>query len=251
MERVKFSGVGNIIRFNWHYYVLSIAGVLLLVIAGELLDFQHAYLLHILAVAILLSIIVSLAVSAYIYDFSNLYTFHWLSREITTTKKIVNIHAGFDETSHILAKLYPDSTLTVLDFYDPVKHMEVSIERARKAYPSFPGTIKISTENLPFSANSVDVVFLTLAVHEIRNLEERTNFFKSLRNSLTPGGKIIVTEHLRDVNNFLAFNIGFLHFHSRNEWLRNFQEADLYVISESKITPFISIFILQSNGTSS
>jgi hypothetical protein len=202
------------------------------------------------AAAITLSVIISLAVSAYIYDFSNLYSFSWLDPKNISAKQIVNIHAGFDETSHTLAKLYPESTLQVLDFYDPVKHTEVSIERARRAYPSFPGTTTITTEVLPLGEDSVDLIFLTLAAHEIRNPQERIHFLKLLRSTLVPGGKIIVTEHLRDVNNFLAFNIGFQHFYSRNEWLNNFQEAGLEVISESKITPFISVFTLQAHGTS-
>lgn len=251
MERVKFSGVGNIIRFNWHYYALSFAGVVVVLIVARLLPFEQTYLIDLLAAAIVISIIISLAVSAYIYDFSNLYSFDWLDDKNLTEKRIVNIHAGFDETSHILVSLYPTSTLQVLDFYDPIKHTEVSIERARKAYPTFPGTIKIATDKLPISSNSTDLIFLTLAAHEIRNPEERTIFLKSLASTLAPGGKIIVTEHLRDVNNFFAFNIGFLHFHSRKQWLKNFHEAGLTITAESKITPFISAFTLQPHGSPS
>ena len=42
---------------------------------------------------------VSLVVSSYIYDFSNLYTFKWLNIG-PCFAHIINIHAGFDETSH-------------------------------------------------------------------------------------------------------------------------------------------------------
>ncbi len=101
------------------------------------------------------------------------------SLNIGTGKQLVNINAGFDETSLLLKEKYPDSDLIVFDFYDPVKHTEISIERARKAYPQFPGTTKISTNNIPLKDNSADYIFLLLAAHEIRNDEERIDVFQT------------------------------------------------------------------------
>ncbi len=68
---------------------------------------------------------------------------------------------------------------------------------------------------------------------------------------LAKTGKIIVTEHLQDRANFLAYNIGFFHFHSRTTWLNTFQSAGLNVADEIKVTPFITTFILDKNGTAS
>jgi hypothetical protein len=170
---------------------------------------------------------------------------------LSSATNLVNIHAGFDETSHLLAKAYPNANLSVFDFYDPEKHTEISIERARRAYPPFPGTVKITTGNIPLVEKSVDTILLTLAAHEIRNDHERSLFLKHLGKTLKAEGRIVVTEHLRDLNNFLAFNIGFMHFLSRRTWLKNFDEAGLRVDAESKLTPFLSIFILTTNGTAS
>ncbi len=250
MERTSFSGVANIVRFNWHYYLLAALAIAFLFTSSTFLSDSYAIVFKLIAGLILLTTFVSLCVSAYIYDFSNLYTFAWLNRK-SGESKIVNIHAGFDETSYLLKQIYPEAELRVFDFYDPKKHTEVSIERARRAYPQFPGTIKISTDNVPLQANTTDLILLTLAVHEVRNDHERVAFLKTLSDALSADGRIIVTEHLRDVNNFLAFNIGFFHFFAKNTWLQNFRDSGLAVTSEFNITPFITVFILQRHGTAS
>jgi hypothetical protein len=245
LVRTPYQGVINIIRFNWHFYVVAGISVLLILCASVYVERLLFWFLAVLAFGIFASTCISLLVSYYVYDRSNLYNFTWLDQfnksEIQT---IVNAHAGFDETSWILKKNFPSTEVKVFDFYDPQKHTEVSIERARKAYPSYDGTVKISTSKLPLPSNSVSIIFNIFALHEVRNRNERIRFlleqFRALRND----GKVVVVEHLRDVPNFLAYNIGFFHFLSENEWCNNFQEARLCVHSKFKITPFITVFIL-------
>jgi hypothetical protein len=62
---------------------------------------------------------------------------------------------------------------------------------------------------------------------------------------LRDAGKVVVVEHLRDVPNFLAYNIGFFHFLSEKEWSDNFCQAGFNVDVKFKITPFITVFILR------
>ena len=136
---------------------------------------------------------------------------------------MVNIHAGFDETSILLSTKFPDAELIVFDFYDPEKHTEVSIKRARKAYPSYPNTKKIITSTIPLGDSCADKIFVTLAAHEIRDDNERIIFFKELYRILKTGGQIFVTEHHRDLYNFIAYTIGFFHFHSYSTWTNTFR----------------------------
>jgi hypothetical protein len=161
--------------------------------------------------------------------------------------RLVNIHAGFDETSALLRGRYPQAALRVLDFYDPRKHTEISIRRARKAYPAFPGTQSVTTEDVTLAAGSADCIFLILAAHEIRDPAERTRFFARLRDALGPGGKVVVMEHLRDWRKFLAYNFGFYHFYPASTWWRAFCQSGLLLVEETKITPFVSVFILKKN----
>ena len=134
-----------------------------------------------------------------------------------------------------------------MDFYNPETHTEVSIKRARKAYPPSSNTLKTSTSILNLADNSVDKVFITLSAHEIRNENERVVFFKEVARILKPKGQIFVTEHLRDTVNFLAYNIGFFHFLSKSSWHQTFQSSNLSIRKEVKITPFITTFILETD----
>jgi len=243
--RKPLQGVWNIVRFNWHFYLLSLGFLLLLGGLVVLLP-SYSFWFRLIAFATLITSLNSLIVSAYVYDFSNLYSLDWLPpKDSKTDFHIVNINAGFDETSILLQQKHPKAIMTVLDFYDPQKHTEVSIKRARKAYPPFPNTQTISTSSIALAANSADLIILFLAAHEIRNEAERIAFFKELQRILKPKGQIIVTEHLRDLPNFLAYTIGFFHFHSRDTWLQTFAKAKLNVAEEINNIPFIKTFTLK------
>lgn len=248
MEKIRkpFQGILNIVRFNWHFYLLSFGFVLLLILlASSLPAFEKP--LHVAGFCVLVISVISLSVSWYVYDVSDLYSFNWLNSS-STNQQIVNITAGFDETSSLISNRFPKAEILVFDFYDPLKHTEISIKRARKAYPAFPGTQQVTTSKLKMQDHSFDKIFLILSAHEIRDEKERINFFMELNRVLTPNGEIFVVEHLRDLSNFLAYNIGFFHFHSKPTWLRSFSAAQLDIQQEIKITPFISTFVLKKHG---
>jgi hypothetical protein len=249
LSRKPFQGIAHIIRFNWHYYVAAciLTGLGLAVISYLSCPLRVAAAT--IVVLLVLSIVVSVGISWYIYDGSGLYRFIWLDQlGIQPRQKLVNVHAGFDETSEIFSKKYPASELSVLDFYDPEKHTEISIRRARKAYPSFPGTQKININEWSPQGRPADFIFLIFAAHEIRDPAERILFFKKLRGFLSEEGRIVVLEHQRDMYNFIAYNFGFFHFLSGKSWKKTFAKAGLYAVSEFKINPFIKTFILKSNG---
>lgn len=247
--RKPLQGVANIIRFNRHFYVIGLNTVVMLICLGELLPGKYHPLLLFFAISGALSMFITLAVSWYVYDYSGIYNLTWLDNlDIKNSDNLVNINAGFDETSVLLSEKYPDSNLTVFDFYNPLRHTEVSIARARKAYPAYPNTIAIKTGAVPLQPNSIDYIFAIFSAHEIRDRAERVQFFRQLQNALSPNGKIIVLEHLRDVPNFMAYNIGFFHFHSKKEWLNTFNASGLAIQSETRLTPFLSTFVLQKNG---
>ncbi len=248
-KRKPYQGVWNIIRFNWHFYVLSFGVLLLIFVLANYVADPYRFSLNILGFLIIAMTSISLMVSFYVYDLSGLYDLKWLNDLKNAGKsKIVNINAGFDETSMLLKEQFKDSELTVFDFYDPLKHTEISIKRARKAYPPYPYTIQINNSNIPLKDNQADFIFVILSAHEIRIEAERIAFFEELKRILSPKGQIVVVEHLRDLPNFLAYNIGFFHFHSKKIWLKTFEKAKLNIFKEIKITPFISTFILEKHG---
>jgi SAM-dependent methyltransferase len=252
MESIRkpFQGVQNIIRFNWHFYVVALV-VLILGFGLNLFllnDFQC--IINSILLLIGISVLFSLLVSWYIYDCSDLYEFKWMS-EFENANQILNIHAGFDETSEIIEQKFKNAELAIFDFYDEQKHTEISIKRARKLFPDSEKTIQVVTNQFPVENEKFDLILNIFSAHEIRNMDERVQFFKEQNRVLKPNGKIIVTEHLRDFPNFLAYTIGFFHFHSKNTWKKTFEGSGFQIEKEIKKTAFISTFILTKNGISS
>ncbi|MCT1525735.1 class I SAM-dependent methyltransferase [Sphingobacterium hotanense] len=242
VRRTAFQGIKNIIRFNWHFYVIAAVSILLLIALSQFLSGILVYLIYATIGFTMLGILASLAVSYYIYDYSDLYELRWIDKE--NPKQILNVNAGFDETSELIKNKKQNTTLSIIDFYNPNKHTEVSIKRARERYPSPKETISVETDNLPFADKSFDLILCVLSAHEIRDQRERTRFFKELSRVLADEGKLMVTEHLRNTNNFLAFQIGFFHFFSKPNWTTVFEEAGLKMREIHKNNPFISTFIL-------
>lgn len=245
-SRKPFQGVLNIVCFNWHFYLLSGLFIIFLVLLAVFLGEIYSIYLLLIAFLVFLPTVISLVVSAYVYDFSDLYSFSWIKNlQISLQSNIININAGFDETSTLLKNQHQFENLQVFDFYDETKHTEISIKRARKAYPAFPNTQNITTTHIPLEESSIDVAFLIFSAHEIREENERNSFFSELNRIIKENGKVILVEHLQDLPNFIAYTIGFLHFHKKSTWKNTFQNSNFYIKQEIKHTPFVSVFILE------
>jgi SAM-dependent methyltransferase len=244
LKRRKFQGVLNILSFNRHFYVFGGIALALLILCHWVFGWPE-YLFWIIIAAFIYGLIMPLAVSAYVYDFSGYYNFNWLGKyqlQDGEKKLFLNINAGFDETSYIIHHLFSKATLRVFDFYNPAQHTELAIVRARKVSLVYPGTQVIKTDAIPLQDHSADVIFLLSAVHEIRAHKEKVRFLKECHRLCKPDGQVIMVEHLCDFPNFLAFSIGFTHFFSRKTWINAFREAGFTAIDETKFTPFMSVF---------
>ncbi|RYE34725.1 MAG: methyltransferase [Sphingobacteriales bacterium] len=250
--RGRYQGTWNIIRFNRHFYVLALLSVSGLIVVEIFLEGVIGTLMLAAATVISLSTVISLAVSLWVYDLSGFYKMNWIRYSgLPKGAQVFNIHAGFDETSSLLSDKFPLAKLTAYDFYDPIEHTEISIKRARTAYPSFPGTQKISTKGTGLPVHKADMIFLIFSLHEIRNTEERRNFLRTLKGLLTSEGRIIVVEHQRDLPNFIAFNVGFFHFYSPASWMKDFNSAGLLIERREAFTPFVNLYTLIKNDSTS
>ncbi len=244
IKRRNFQGVLNILSFNRHFYVYGLITLVLIIGSRHIISWPDSLYLVVIF-AFIYGLIMPLLVSAYVYDFSGFYTFDWLKKmniEDTKDNLNLNINAGFDETSFIIAKLLPLSKLQVYDFYNASQHTEPAIIRARKVSLVYPNTRQINSNSIPLPDHSVDNVFLISAIHEIRRHDEKLQFLKECRRVCKPKGNVIMVEHLRDFPNFVAFTIGFTHFFSKAIWKKAFEEAGFNSIKETKFTPFMSIF---------
>lgn len=243
IKRRKFQGVLNILSFNRHFYIFGLLALTIIIISHITFRWSDT-LFWIIVIAFIYGLVMPLIVSAYVYDFSGYYNFEWLKKNDFTpgTEHILNINAGFDETSFIIKNIFPHADLKVFDFYDSHRHTEPAIVRARKVSLVYPGTQQIKSNTIPLKDNSVDLIFLLSAVHEIRSQEEKILFLKECHRVCKPGGKVIMVEHLRDFPNFLAFSVGFTHFFSKKIWNQAFEKAGFNSFTETKFTPFMSVF---------
>ena len=243
-KRKKFQGVLNILSFNRHFYVFGLGALILLFISHAVVKWP-APVFWVIAAAFGYGLIMPLLVSAYVYDFSGYYDLNWMNELVHDHKnpdRIINISAGFDETSFILKEKFPWADLKAFDFYNAKQHTEVAIKRARKASLVYPGTQQVASGSFPLADRTVDIVFLLSAVHEIRSHDEKVLFLKECHRICKPAGKVVMVEHLRDFPNFLAFSVGFTHFFSRSTWKNAFERADFATFRETKFTPFMSVF---------
>jgi SAM-dependent methyltransferase len=246
VRRGRYQGVANIVLFNWPMYAggLIISGVAAYLARLNLP--RHWRVGAKIAAGLSFGYLAnSLLASHCIYDRSWLYQWRWLRALLPQApNRIVNVHAGFDESSVALQRLFPKAELKVLDFFDPTHHTEPSIERARRYRPAAIPAQRIDAASWGTEPNSADLILLFLAAHEIRRQDERVAFLRQASQTLAPGGSVVVVEHLRDRPNFMAFGPGFLHFHSRRTWLDSFTDAGLVVKRTFRITLFIHVFQL-------
>jgi SAM-dependent methyltransferase len=243
--RGKYDGLLEILNYNRRFYALTLTGAAAGIVIATLLPRKPALLLA-GAIAVALGwIVVSLLVSHYVYDRSTLYDLHWMRERLARVpRNWVNIHSGLDQTSEILQSVFPNSQGQILDIYDPKEMTEPSIARAREVSGGGPAALRADFRKLPLADSSCDAMFLIFAAHEIRHRASRVEFFQEVARALAEGGTVILVEHLRDAANFLAFGPGFLHFHSRGEWLYAAASAHFRLQQEMSITPFVHVFVL-------
>jgi hypothetical protein len=246
--RGPFQGMMTIARFNWPFYLAASAALVASGVGLFLLSNPLKVACTIAFGCGFYFIFVSLSVSHLIYDCSDLYRWSWLDRALQglPMHQAIYCHSGFDETSPELRERFRDVQWDILDHYDPKQMTEPSIQRARALFPPTPGTVACRYDAWPLSAESADVVFGLLAIHELRTEAERTAWFAEARRCLRQRGRVVLAEHVRDAANFLAFGPGFFHFHSRASWLRCWEQAGLRCQDQFRVTPFIQILVLTS-----
>lgn len=250
--RGRYQGVLQILQFNWRLYLATAGGLVAASLAWPLLPIAGRAALILGFTPAVFWMVASLAVSHYVYDRFPIYDLHWLQRTLAATpRRWINIHAGWDETSGVLAAVFPDAVGEAVDLFDPRTMTEPSIReasrmrQARQAIRAAVPSISARYDALPFENGTVDAAFAIFAAHELRRREQRVKFFSEVRRVLTAHGEMVVMEHARDWWNFFAFGPGFLHFFARHEWRATAQAAGLEVRTEFELTPFVHVFVMR------
>jgi SAM-dependent methyltransferase len=243
-------GVRQIVRFNWPFYALAGAALLIAppAIAHLPLPGPARVFLYAMTGLAGLWVVASLVASWIIYDRSPLMRWDWLPRALGFTPGAwINIHSGLDESTPALRTLFGAEHGRVFDMFDPAQMTEPSIARARlrRGKPEDGQPQVVDFRHLPLPNGTIEAALLLLSAHELRTDQARMALFTELRRVLGPGGRVVVAEHLRNAANFLAFGPGALHFHSRRTWTRCFARTRFDIHAEFPITPFVRVFVLR------
>lgn len=236
----------QIVRFNWPFYAAAGGVVAAAPFAVRWLPATPWIRAPFYAGAGLVAmwLAASLAASWIVYDRSRLMEWDWVLQALGfDPRSWINIHAGHDDSTEALRRIFKNPRGRVFDIFDPGEMTEPSIARAR-ALATMPAE-RADYRRLPLPNGTVDAAMLLLSAHELRSEQARGALFSELRRVLGPGGRVIVAEHLRDWANFLAYGPGCLHFHSRRTWVRCFSRHRFDVHAEFSITPFVRIFVLR------
>lgn len=233
-------GAKRIFFYNWPVFVGTWLGA-----AAVLAFAPHTALFVVSACVALAWSIVSLAVSFYVYDASELESGAWISSlGLGAVGTWIALDAGLDAEIDLRATM-PGKCAARLDIFDSSVMKAGSISRARRRTPRVEAATASKPSALAVATASCDAAVVAFSAHEIHPARAREEFFAELHRAVTPGGKLLLVEHVRDLANFLAFGPGVLHFLPRAEWLRLAAHAGLRPVLERRITPFVMALVLE------
>lgn len=230
VPRSRIEGVRNVVVFNWPKYAVALILLGLTPLIGGALGIG-------LALAVTIPTAMSLIATHWVYDRSDLYELPWLDGIGLSPRRVLLLHAGFDEIRSFLEDKLPGARIQEHDFFSSSDTPEASIRRARKSGSTAPRDLTGVTH--------IDLAIAFLSAHELRDSERRAQLFRDAAATLTPGGALVVVEHLRDLPNAIAYSIGVGHFLSRRSWEDTFRRAGLTLVGERTHTPLVHTFILK------
>lgn len=252
-KRKPFEGIRKVVAFNWPMYLWTSAFI---ICSAVLVCFTSGWSRLIIGLACggtLMQLLASLIAVQWAYDSSDLFRWHWLENALDSAPLhptyIATINAGFDEFTEHIRMLFKDSDVQALDFYNPDSTTEPSIARARRLYPSPVPAITIDSGRWDVETR-YQLIFIMFSAHEIRTQPGRIAFFEQVRLHLAPktvSGKsrVILVEHLRNLPNFIVFNIGTFHFYPFSIWKDAWRRAGLRLVKSLSISPFVNVMILE------
>jgi SAM-dependent methyltransferase len=225
----------KVIRFNWPKY----AGALALVTAAGGASAAGGpgwirYPLWAVCAPGLVWTLTSVAATWWVYDHRKVY--EQLAAGLPDAGQWAAVHAGFDDSLPALRAAIGRPPATVGEI---AIRPGASLRRARKLSRAS------TAAGLSLTAGSLDSIFVTFAVHEVRGTSGQRALFAALRRALRPGGRLIITEHSRDAANFAVYGLGALHFQPLATWYARAAEAGLAEANHRDITPFVTRVVFQ------
>lgn len=261
-RRPPITGTLTVVRFNWPKYVgaggLVVAAIVARVMsAGPILQ-TGLGVAAVLAIAWSAS---SILATWWVYDHAHVY--ERAARGLGAVGAWATVHTGFDAATPVLAATLAAPPAAVHEVgcagRSSLRRARVRVLRddegdalrtaGRSVEPRAARQVVHRTDVgaggdhlLPGPDGSLDTVFLTFAVHEVRDRDDQRALFADIHRVLRPGGRLVVTEHLRDLANGAVFGPGSLHFQRADVWRTRAAESGFDLVAELAVTPFVRRF---------
>jgi SAM-dependent methyltransferase len=180
--------------------------------------------------------VTSLVATWWVYDHRRVY--EQLTAGLAGVGEWAAVHAGFDRSAAVLRASIGRHPAAVAEIAVAPGR---SLRRARRlsGHPAAGPPARGLAGGLPLAQGSLDSIFITFAVHEVRDLAGQRALFGELRDALRPGGRLVITEHPRDLATFAVYGPGAMHFQPLAAWLARAAEAGLSIDGHATITPFV------------
>lgn len=236
-----------VLYFNKQKILLGLLVASLTLVLGFRTESVLKYVLIVFGALILINILLSIYASYVLYDQSVLYKAKGLVKRfsIKETEKILMFHASFDPVSVEIERELKEVDLDVYNIYGNRHQVEGAIEVSDRIFPPNPRSIDVKADHIPCNDETVDVILALTALHEIFHHDDRVKFFKEMKRVLKEDGRIIICEQMRDLTNFIHFNIGAFHFLSMSSWEKAISESGLAIKNIEALTRFATIIHLE------
>ena len=182
----------------------------------------------------------------WVFGASARHRWDWVGRAANRPNRWLNLTTGFDDSTPILRQQLGGQGRS-LDVFDSAKDHEPALKRARDRFPPEGRPVSPTALDDEIEPASADAVLLLMSAHEAHG-PDRVELFRSAARALTPDGRLVVVEHLRDLANTLAFGRGAWHFSTRTEWLAVAEAAGLALTVETRLSPFVAGFVFTRKG---
>jgi len=226
-----------VILFNKEKIALGLVGALSLFLIADSFGQQWSIICVLLGTLILINIFFALFASYLLYDKSSLYVPTKLLKDFEFKKddRVMLLHASFDPVSPQLEAMF-GSNLSVYNLYGNRHEHESAVKLSERMFPPHKKEVKIDPTKIPDKDGTFDYIMALTSAHEILAQEDRVKFFKEANRVLKKDGTIVLCEQMRNLINFIFFNIGAFHFVPLTNWKSAIRMADLEITKSEAIT---------------
>ncbi len=232
LQNKHYSGTITTFLYNWPIFCgVLVFGVIALV-ASSLLYAPWNVALLVSGILALLVVINVLIASFIVYDRGDRHEYDRLMElgKLSTANVVIDITAGKLRGTRGLLSRKKEGHYFVVDIFDPEKMTDQALRRARELEPPLDADRRIYRRtgkpgNLPIPHNWADVVYCSFSLHELQNSGDRDAIFAEFARILKPNGRLLISEHGRDLPNILAFGPGVLSYLSPSTWKKHMQNA--------------------------